>query len=220
MMELVENPCVVIPGWVTDLAAFRQWSRSDAFPEQIRVTYFKDGIWLDFSMETFAHNKVKIAIISELRAFVKAKKSGHVLSDRMRLVHPEVGVSTEPDGMYCTTESFQRLRVQLEKGNESLEVVGTPNMVLEVVSDTSEKKDTKELLKVYWSAGIPEYWIVDVRRDLCLFDIHRHGPKGYSTARKQAGWVKSEVFGAKLRLSREENGLGLVDFNLEMKEGR
>jgi Uma2 family endonuclease len=217
MIELVENPCVGIPSWVTDLATFRRWSLSDEFPEQVRISYFEDYIWVDFSMETRVHNRVKTTIVSKLDVLSAEEETGEVYSDGMRLVHPEAGVSTEPDGIFVSKEALQRQRVQFERGEKALELVGSPDMVLEVVSDTSVNKDTKELFELYWKAGIQEYWIVDVRREQCLFDVHRHGPKGYSTTRKQGGWVKSEVFGKKIKLTRKESDAGLILFTLEMK---
>src|SRR5256885_8764701 len=46
-----------------------------------------------------------------------------------------------------------------------LELEGTPDMVLEVVSESSVQKDTKRLRQLYWQAGIREYWLVDARRE-------------------------------------------------------
>ena len=70
-------------------------------------------------------------------------------------------------------------------GKESgvTELDGTPDMVLEVVSDSSERKDNQTLLERYWAAGIPEYWIVDGRGDETAFTIYRHGSKGYTAVR-------------------------------------
>lgn len=217
MIPLVENPLISIPAGVSDIEQFRRWSRSKEFPEKVRVSYFADCIWVDFSMETFAHNRVKTAISTRLDSLVTNEKSGYFLSDGMRLVHPEAGLSTEPDGMFVSKTSIDRQKVQLEKRNESLEVVGPADMVLEVVSDTSEKKDTKELLKIYARTGIQEYWLVDVREEKCKFEIHRLSARAYTQVRKQHGWLKSGVFSRRFQLTRAENGMGLLSFTLEME---
>ena len=109
-------------------------------------------------------------------------------------------VSTKPDGVFVATASLQASRVRLVEGMESgyVELEGTPDMVLEVVSDSSVQKDTVLLRKAYWEAGIPEYWLVDARKEPLAFDILKHGAKGYAAARKQDGWIKSAVFGKTL----------------------
>jgi Uma2 family endonuclease len=218
MIELVENPCVRIPAWVTDLPSFVRWATSDEFPQQGRISFLHGYTWVDLSMETRDHNRVKTQILGVLEVHVTELDLGEMASDRMRLRHPEAALSSEPDGMFFCKESLLRQRVQFEKGGESLEVVGSPDMVLEVVSDTSEQKDTVELLKLYWLAGIDEYWIVDVRKQRRRFDIYRRGAKGYLLTRKQDGWVYSRVFGRRFRLIRAESDTGLSRFVLEMKE--
>ena len=40
---------------------------------------------------------------------------------------------------------------------------GTPDMVLEILSDTSEQKDLVDLPANYQTAGIPEFWRIDAR---------------------------------------------------------
>jgi Uma2 family endonuclease len=90
-------------------------------------------------------------------------------------------------------------------------------MVLEVVSRSSVKKDTVTLRQAYWEAGIPEYWLVDARGDGLEFRILKAGPKGYTEVRKQAGWLKSGIFGKSFRLARGTDRSGNPSFNLEVK---
>ena len=44
--------------------------------------------------------------------------------------------------MFASAESIRSRRVSWEKGPASLEIIGTPDMVMEVVSKTSIQKDT------------------------------------------------------------------------------
>src|SRR5262249_55628153 len=157
--------------WVKDLKSFRRWAKSDEFPERGWFSYLNGELWVDLSMERLAHNKVKGEISIALGALVKAEGLGHFLFDRMLLTHAEAGLSTEPDGMFFTRESLRRGRVQLVQGDESLEVEGGPDMVLEVVSPKSVEKDTEVLPDLYWKAGVREYWLVDPRGEPPTFDI-------------------------------------------------
>ena len=81
----------------------------------------------------------------------------------------------------------------MAEGEDSLEAEGSPDMVLEVVSATSRRKDTVVLRELDWRAGVKEYWLAEPRRDDVTFDILRHAPKGYVATRKPGGWIKSTV---------------------------
>ena len=101
---------------------------------------------------------------------------------------------------------------------ESIEINDTPDMVLEVVSKSSVRKDTIVLRDLYWQAGIPEYWLVDARVVPVSFELLKLGPKGYTTTRKTAGsWQKSGVFGRSFRIVQETDQLGNPRFTLEVK---
>src|SRR5262249_37330292 len=103
------------------------------------------------------------------------------------------------------------------EGDDSLEVEGAPDMVLEVVSATSVRKDTVELRTLYWAAGIPEYWLVNPLGETLEFDILRRTARGDVPVRKQAGWVKSGVFGKSFRLTRSVDATGLAGYPLEVR---
>lgn len=90
-------------------------------------------------------------------------------------------------------------------------------MVLEVISESSVQKDEVILKEAYWEAGIAEYWLVDARKQALRFDIFRHTSKGYVATRKQAGWLKSGVFGKSFRLRKRTNVLGHPDFILDVR---
>jgi Uma2 family endonuclease len=90
-------------------------------------------------------------------------------------------------------------------------------LVIEIVSPSSEDKDTEWLQKYYWEAGIAEYWLVDARTPPLTFDFFRHTARGYIATRKTGGWIKSAVLGKSFRLTEEINGLGHPDYTLEMR---
>jgi len=191
---------VRIPLWVHDHASFRRWATSDDFPERGQYAYLNGELWVDISMERFAHNQIKSAVSITLGHLVANGQMGHFLCDRMMLTNKSAGLSTEPDAMFFSHEAVKSGRVELRQGDESLEVLGTPDMVLEVVSPSSKQKDKVVLRELYWLAGIREYWLSETTGDEVSLDILRHSPKGYVSVRKQAGRVKSSVFGKSFRL--------------------
>ncbi len=90
-------------------------------------------------------------------------------------------------------------------------------MVLEVISESSIKKDTDVLRELYWKAGIPEYWLVDPSEEPGSFEILKYGPKGYATVRPQRGWVKSAVFGKSFQLTQEADEDGHPEYRLALR---
>jgi Uma2 family endonuclease len=98
-----------------------------------------------------------------------------------------------------------------------MELEGTPDMVLEVVSPSSVKKDTVMLRKSHWEAEIPEYWLVDPRRDRLSFEILRSNSRGYVSGGKSGGWHSSPVFGQEFKLEKGTNKLGYPEFTLSVR---
>jgi len=95
--------------------------------------------------------------------------------------------------------------------------MGSPDMVLEVVSPSSVEKDTVILRQLYWKAGVREYWLVDPRGLELHFDILRHAEKSYVATRRQQGWLKSAVFGKSFRLTKRNDTRGNPVFTLEVR---
>lgn len=202
---------------VTDLASFRRWAKSDDFPEQGRYSHLNGELWVDLSMERAGHNEVKNKIGSVLTLLSDENKTGRYFADRMLLTHVGAGLSTEPDGMFLSYDAQRAGSVRLRQGEDSLEVEGTPDMVLEVVSPTSLQKDTVVLRDLYWRAGVREYWLALPRGRNVVLDVLRYGPKGYVATRKDGGWLKSAVFGRSFRLTRHTDPLGQPAYTLAVR---
>ena len=139
----------------------------------------------------------------------------------MLLTNDRAEVANEPDAMVVLTESWEARRVWttagLTTGAKATELVGTPDLVVEIVSPSSEDKDTEWLMSAYWNAGIPEYWLIDARDTPLRFDIFKRGAKGFTTGRKSDGWVKSAVLGRSFRLSRLEGRFDIPTYTLEVR---
>jgi Uma2 family endonuclease len=203
-MNLVLADTIRMPAGFANLKAFRRWTKSSEYPQRGEFSYLGGDLWVDVTMETLLHNKIKSQFVAVLTLLVvEAGRLGHWLGDRMRLVNTDASLSTEPDGMFVSHEALQTGRVLLVDGEQSLEVIGTPEIVLEVVSKTSIQKDTVALRELYAAAGIAEYWLVNPLGEQISFEILRLTARGYSAARKSDGWVKSAVFGKPFKLVQE-----------------
>ena len=207
-----------IPDWVVDLDSFRRWARSDGFPESGGFSFLDGEIWVDVGMEQlFTHNRVKTAFTYTIMRILEATRTGQYVTDRMLLSHVAADLSTEPDGLYFHWSTVKSGRLKLIEGADAgcVELLGTPDMVLEVVSRTSIRKDTSVLRDLYCRAGISEYWLVDARGQNPSFDILRHSADGYLATESTEGGIYSTVFDRFFRLEMRTDPLGHPEFSVE-----
>ena len=215
-----ESGEVVIPDWVNDLESFRGWADADDFPETGRIWFLPGGVWVDMSKEQiFTHVLVKTEFTIVVGGLVKAGGIGLYFTDGAFFSNEDADIAGKPDGLFVSTAGLESKKVRLVEGMEKghLEVEGAPDMVLEVVSASSVRKDKVILREAYWRAGITEYWLVDARKEPLLFDILRHTARGYVTTRKQQGWIKSGVFGKSFRLTQAVDARGDLHFTLAVR---
>jgi Uma2 family endonuclease len=220
MCPVVIEEEIRIPGWVNSLNSFRRWALSPRFPERGRISYIQGEVWVDMSPEDlFTHNQVKGEYGFVLRGLARRKRQGRYCPDGMLLVNVAADLSTEPDGMFISNESRLTRRVRLVRSKKQgyMEVHGSPDMTLEIVSYTSVHKDTEVLMERYWKAGITEYWLVDARGPKPIFTIFQHSPQGYVAVPKQAGWQKSAVFGKSFKLIVKKDKLGDPEYTLSVR---
>src|SRR5688500_13238325 len=163
MSTVIIEDTIRIPDSVTALDSFRRWVRSEEFPQKGRISFLNGEVWVDRSPENlFSHNQVKGEIAIVLGGLVKSARLGRYFHDRTLLSHTDAGLSTEPDGLFISNATFKSGRIRLDRRiEESIEIEGTPDMVLEVLSKSSQRKDTVILRDLYWHVGIPEFWLVD-----------------------------------------------------------
>jgi hypothetical protein len=209
-----------IPCWVVDLASFRRWVESDEFPEEGRICFINGDVWADLSrQQIFSHLRVKATLTTVISRLVQGMGEGMYLTDGLRWFNNQARISAVPDGTYLSYDALRQGRVRLVEGKEGgyAAVEGSPDFVIEVVSDNSEDKDTEWQVRAYWDAGIREYWLIDAREDPPRFDICKYGLKGFTAARKSAGWVKSAVLGKSFCLEATRNALGHPDYLLQVR---
>lgn len=213
---------VIVPASAHTLDGFRAWAKSSDFPECGRFSFIDQEIIVDMSPEELEkHNKVKGEIGYGVIHLNKKLKLGEFYSDGTLLTNVEAGLSTEPDGTFVTWTSFDTGRIRLipregEEG-EYIELEGTPDCVMEVVSDSSVHKDTKKLRAQYFRAGIPEYWLIDARGPKIKFQILIRGDTDYVAAPGRAGWQESRLFRRRFRLVRRRNQANRWEYILQVK---
>ncbi len=218
---LVIEEQIEIPMNLHSLVDFRRWATSDAFPERGRIDYLGGRIEVDMSPEDlFCHSSLKGEIYSSLHPLVKSRDLGYLFIDRARVSSVEADLSAEPDIVLVSHDALATGRVRLiaKAGGEAdryIELEGAPDLIVEVVSDSSVGKDTKRLPKKYFEAGVTEYWLADARREPLVFRIHERGPSGYQAVEPDAeGFQASTLFGCRFRLESRRDAHGHQVFDL------
>ncbi|MCM1566566.1 MAG: type II toxin-antitoxin system Phd/YefM family antitoxin [Dehalobacter sp. 4CP] len=126
-----------------------------------RYEYIDGEVYL-LASPTYDHQCIIMEISNVLYNYFKGKKCRPLtspfdvtlsVSDNKNVVQPDMIV-------ICDTENI----------NEKGRYTGVPTLVLEVLSDSTQKKDLLKKLSLYLQAGILEYWIVNPwRREVYLY---------------------------------------------------
>jgi Uma2 family endonuclease len=138
--------------------------------------------------------------------------------------HVEADLSVEPDIVFVSHDAVNRGRIRWvpRVGGEPdryVEIDGSPDLVVEIVSDASYRKDKERLMKAYFLAGIQEYWIVDARGKDLFFQLYRRGSCGYEAVNQDHdGFQTSGVLGCRFRLTRDRSSRGYWQYDLERRE--
>ncbi len=126
-----------------------------ALPEDKRVELI-DGVIYDMSAPTFNHQTIAFEIGMQLFSCAKAHKNCRVVispidvqldCDNRTMVQPDVVVLCDP------AKNLDRC------------IYGAPDLVMEVLSPSTRKKDMILKLHKYEQAGCREYWIIDPKTE-------------------------------------------------------
>jgi Uma2 family endonuclease len=212
---------VRIPFGVDTLDAFRCWAFSPEFPDAGRIDYVAGSIEVDMSPDSISfHSFPKTEIGRVIGNRLKTTNLGHVCVDNSRVTCPDVELSVEPDVVVVTHAALASGRARLipaasGRVGDFIEIEGSPDLVVEVVSRSSVVKDTKRLRTAYFDAGVSEYWLVDARGSELQFQMLVRGEVGFVPA--PSGPEQFQVSGvlqASYRLERYQGPGGVWQYDL------
>ncbi|MBC7335235.1 MAG: Uma2 family endonuclease, partial [Clostridia bacterium] len=123
----------------------------------------------------FAHQYVAANIEALLRAHVEKNNLGIVLDAPFDVV-PAEDVVLQPDLLYLSRERFSLLTEECLRG--------MPDLVVEVLSPTSGRRDRLQKSRLYLHYGVREYWVVDPAAETV---------EVFSASEK--GWLLTGVYG-------------------------
>jgi len=206
---LIEEQIEIPAESLGSLADFRRWATGESFPETGRIDYIAGRIEVDRSPENlYQHGKLKTEMVITLGPHIRDNNLGDLFTDSTRISSDAGQVSAEPDIVFVSNATLDAGTVRLvlsatRRRSDFIELEGAPDMVLEIVSDSSVRKDKERLPRALFEAGVREYWLCDARSDDLIFKIHVRGSKSFEPAKVDPdGAQYSGVFERGFRLER------------------
>jgi Uma2 family endonuclease len=195
-----------IPPEAFTFEGFQRWVESEGFPETGRIDFLAGQVEMDMSPEDLhTHSVVKTAIGFTLCGLIYETGFGDLYIDRTRLTSKSSGLSVEPDLFVVLRETLEAGRASFVPSSRgrSARVEGSADLVVEIVSDSSVKKDNQRLPPLYARAGVPELWIADCRWDEMRFEICSLQDSRYVLQQPDTdGWTRSPLLSRSFRLLR------------------
>lgn len=137
---------------------------------------------------TTRHQDIVSDIYYEIKKFLKKKKAGRVFFSPVAVYLDEKNVF-EPDIVFVLKENEHIIQ---DKG-----IVGVPDLIIEVLSNATEKYDKGEKKEKYLKSGVKEYWLVDQYTKECM------------------GYRKKKTGAEEFRKSKEEIKFDLLNLTIK-----
>ena len=115
------------------------------------------------------HQRVSGNLHWLLRSYLEVQPIGEVFYAPFDVIFSEFDV-VEPDLLYMSNARAAEVLT-------SKNVKGTPELVVEIGSPSTRKRDETIKRRLYERSGVAEYWIVDPKLD--VIRIHRRGSAGF-----------------------------------------
>jgi Uma2 family endonuclease len=145
---------------------------------------------------SWTHSGVASMLVQIIGRHVRNRRLGYVFESSAGYDLPS-GDTVEPDVSFVSTQRFARQSPH--KPHQFLRVV--PNLVIEILSPATAKRDRTEKKAIYEENGVDEYWIVDTREKVVT--VFALQDRKYEAGRTfRSGTIRSRALPG-LRLSVE-----------------
>lgn len=147
----------------------------DKLPDD-RLTELIDGVFYDMASPRLAHQLISAQIHTQLVSHIQ-KQGGPCLA----LAAP-LDVYLDNDDK---TVMLPDLMIVCDRSKLTKYIYGAPDMIIEILSPSTRKRDQSLKLYKYASAGVREYWIIDPgRRTVVVYDLEAMGDENSADPEK------------------------------------
>ena len=144
------------------------------FPDDGKRHELIDGEHYVTASPNLRHQKILGRLYLLVASWLETNPIGEVFLSPLDVVFTDFDV-VEPDLLYVSNE---RAAEVLTPQN----VRGTPNLVIEIGSPSTRKRDETIKRRLYERTGVAEYWVVD--HDLDVIRVYRRGGEQFGRPRE------------------------------------
>lgn len=151
-----------------------EWTYEDylRLPDDGRRYEIIEGVLYVANAPAYDHQYAVNELHGELRAFVKERQLGVVLTAPFEVHLPDIARPVQPDILFIAADH------QPEAGAQGFE--GAPDLIVEVLSPSSIRLDNHIKFGAYEQAGVREYWIADPKTQSITIHILPEGGQEYA----------------------------------------
>ncbi len=136
-------------------------------PDHGKLLQLIDGDFIMAPSPSLKHQEVSKNIELEFAKFLEKNSIGKILYAPIDYYVDKYDV-VQPDLVYISKEKY---RILFEKG-----IKNTPDLIIEIISKSTENIDKNLKKDLYWRAGVKEYWIVNIEeKSIEVFKINSEG---------------------------------------------
>ena len=118
------------------------------------------------------HQQILLDLAFVIRSWLESHPIGRLFVAPCDVVLSEFDV-VEPDLLYVSNERWADVATPQN-------IRGVPNLVIEIASPGTRRRDQTEKKALYERAGVSEYWVVDP--DIDVVRVYRQGAHGFDRA--------------------------------------
>jgi Uma2 family endonuclease len=125
-----------------------------AWASETRLSEWVDGEAIEFMPASSRHQDLVAFLVALMRFFVDLRSLGFVAPSPIE-VRLSTRASREPDIVFVSKARAERV--------EPKRIVGAPDLVVEIISEDSVRRDRVVKRDEYTAVGVLEYWLLDCR---------------------------------------------------------
>ncbi|MEO0223241.1 MAG: Uma2 family endonuclease [candidate division WOR-3 bacterium] len=110
-----------------------------------------NGRLYEMPAPNFEHQRILIILATKMRKFTEDKGFGEIVPSPFDVILSE-DIVVQPDIVFISNENLENIK----EGR----LFGTPDLVVEIVSPGSYRRDRYEKFKIYEEFEVKEYWMV------------------------------------------------------------
>ena len=155
----------------------------------------------------WGHVNITANLIATIGAYARINKLGMAFADNFDVHFPD-GSLFRPDFIFVSAENAKKLF-----SNKNATLNGVPDMVAEIFSRSTMKRDVGIKKDVYERNGVREYWIIDPWRENIDVYLLRNGK--YELGGQYENWSDDEL----LQISEDERAKIEMEIPVDVLDG-